>query len=122
MTSVNSSRTDDRFLANAMASFIQIGALLLLLMFCFRILSPFISILIWAVVIAVGLYPSHKSLTAKLGGRAKTSVMILVLIGLTIVITPVWLTAESTIATVQQAAANIDAGAVEIQPPDESVA
>ena len=32
MTSANSSQTDDRFLANSMASFLQIGALLLLLM------------------------------------------------------------------------------------------
>ena len=122
MTSANSSRTDDRFLSNAMASFIQIGALLLLLMLCFKIIGPFVSILIWAVVIAVGLYPTHTSMAAKLGGREKTSALILVLIGLAIVITPVWLTAESSISTLQQASANIEAGTVEIQPPDESVA
>jgi len=122
MTSANSSKTDDRFLANSMASFIQIGALLLLLIVCHNIVKPFVSILIWAVVIAVGLYPTHTSLTAKLGGREKTSVLILVLIGLAIVTTPVWLTAESTIATVQQASANIEAGTVRIQPPAESVA
>jgi len=105
-----------------MASFIQIGALLLLLIVCHNIVKPFVSILIWAVVIAVGLYPTHTSLTAKLGGREKTSVLILVLIGLAIVTTPVWLTAESTIATVQKASANIEAGTVRIQPPAESVA
>jgi predicted PurR-regulated permease PerM len=122
MTSANSSSTDDRFLSNAMASFIQIGALLLLLVLCYQIISPFISILIWAVVIAVGLYPTHTSLAAKLGGREKTSAMILVLIGLTIVIMPVWLTAESSIATVQLASANIEAGTVRFDPPAESVA
>ena len=122
MTSANSSRTDDRFLSNAMASFIQIGALLLLLMLCFKIIGPFVSILIWAVVIAVGLYPTHTSLAAKLGGREKTSATILVLVGLAIVITPVWLTAESSIATLQQASANIEAGTVKIQPPTEGVA
>jgi predicted PurR-regulated permease PerM len=122
MTSANSSRTDDRFLSNAMASFIQIGALLLLLMLCFKIIAPFVSILIWAVVIAVGLYPTHTSFAAKLGGREKTSALILILIGLAIVTTPIWLTAESTIATVQQASANIEAGTVKIEPPAESVA
>ena len=35
MTSANSSKTDDRFLSNAMASFIQIGALLVLIMLCY---------------------------------------------------------------------------------------
>ena len=122
MTSANSSRTDDRFLSNAMASFIQIGALLLLLILCYQIIAPFVHILIWAVVIAVGLYTTHTSLAAKLGGREKTSAMILVGIGLAIVIVPVWLTAESSIATLQQASANLDAGTVEIPPPNERVA
>jgi predicted PurR-regulated permease PerM len=122
MTSANSSRTDDRFLSNAMASFIQIGALLLLLILCYKIVAPFVSIVIWAVVIGVGLYPTHTSFTAKLGGREKISALILVLIGLTIVITPVWLTAESSIATLHQASANLEAGTVNIPPPDESVA
>ena len=122
MTSANSSKTDDRFLSNAMGSFIQIGALLLLLMFCYSVVAPFISITVWAIVIAVGMYPAHQSLAAKLGGREKASATILVIIGLAIVIVPVWLTAESTIVTVQEASANLDAGTVKIQPPNESVA
>lgn len=122
MTSANSSKTDDRFLSNAMASFIQIGALLLLLIVCHNIVKPFISILIWALVIAVGLYPAHNSLTAKLGGSAKRSVLLLVVVGLAIVITPMWLTAGSTIDALQNASANIEAGTVRIQPPNEKVA
>jgi predicted PurR-regulated permease PerM len=105
-----------------MASFIQIGALLLLLMVCYDIVSPFVSITIWAVVIAVGLYPAHISLTAKLGGREKTSVMVLMVIGLAIVIVPVWLTAESTIDAVQGASTSLEAGTVDIPPPNEKVA
>jgi predicted PurR-regulated permease PerM len=122
MTSVNSSKTDDRFLSNAMASFIQIGALVLLLILCLRIIGPFISIVIWGVVIGVGLYPTHQSLTAKLGGREKWSAAILVLIGLTIVIAPVWLTAESSIHSVQNFSAKIESGTVTVPPPREGVA
>ena len=122
MTSANSSQTDDRFLSNAMASFIQIGALLLLLLMCYKIVAPFVHIVIWGVVISVGLYPTHKSLAAKLGGRDKTSAAILVLIGLTIVIAPVWMTAESSIHSLQQASANVAAGTVSIPPPREGVA
>lgn len=122
MTSANSSKTDDRFLANAMASFIQIGALLLLLMLCYTIVAPFVHIVIWGIVIAVGLYPTHQSLTAKLGGREKTSATILVLIGLAIVITPVWLTTDSSIKAAQRISTNIEAGTVSIPPPNEDVA
>ncbi len=122
MTSANSSRTDDRFLSNAMASFIQIGALLLLLMMCYRIVGPFVHIVIWGVVIGIGLYPTHMSLTAKLGGREKTSAMILVLIGLAIVIAPVWTTAESSIESLQRVSASVEAGTVSIPPPNAAVA
>jgi len=122
MTSANSSKTDDRFLSNAMASFIQIGALLLLLMLCYRIVGPFVHIVIWGIVISIGLYPTHAALAAKLGGREKTSATILVLIGLAIVIAPVWMTAESSIETLQRVSANVETGTVSIPPPDAAVA
>ena len=122
MTSANSSQTDDRFLANTMASFIQIGALLLLLMMCYKIIAPFISIVVWGVVISVGLYPAHQSLSAKLGGHEKYSAMILVAIGLAIIIIPTWITADSSISSLRQAATNIEAGTVDIPPPNEAVA
>lgn len=122
MTSANSSKTDDRFLSNAMASFIQIGALLILIMLCYSIIAPFVHIVLWGIVIGVGLYPTHASLSAKLGGRAKTSATILVLIGLAIVVVPVWMTAESSIAAAQQVKASFEAGTFSIPPPDDKVA
>jgi predicted PurR-regulated permease PerM len=65
MTSADSTKVDQRFLANAMASFLQIGALLLLLVMCFNIVRPFISIVVWALILAVAIYPLHVSLTAR---------------------------------------------------------
>jgi len=122
MTSANSAQTDDRFLANAMASFIQIGALLILAVWCYRIVSPFVAIVLWGIVISIALYPVHMSLTAKLGGRAKTSSFILVAIGLAIVIVPTWLTAESSINALHNVAGQLEQGTVAIPDPRESVA
>ena len=53
MTSADSSKVDQRFLANAMASFLQIGALLILLIMCFNIVRPFIGIMVWALAMPV---------------------------------------------------------------------
>jgi predicted PurR-regulated permease PerM len=122
MSSADSSRTDDAFLANAMASFIQIGALVLLLMWCFTIVSPFLHIVTWAAIIAVALYPAHLSLTAKLGGRAKSSSSILVLIGLAIIIVPTWMLAGSSIEGLRTVSEAVQSGSVSISPPDPSVA
>ena len=67
MSSADNSRVDQGFLANAMASFLQISALVVLLLWCFDIVRPFIGIVVWALIIAVALHPLHGSLTAKLG-------------------------------------------------------
>ena len=80
-----------------MASFIQIGALVILILWCFSIIRPFVSIVVWGMIIAVALYPVHLSLTAKVGGREKASVVLLVLAGLTIIILPTWILADSAI-------------------------
>ncbi len=93
---MNDIAADRSFQKNAMASFVQIGALMLLLVLCYRILSPFLSIVMWALIIAIALYPAHTMLTSKLGGREKTSAIVFVLIGLTILIVPTYLTAGST--------------------------
>ena len=122
MTSANSAQTDDRFLANAMASFIQIGALLLLLILCYRIISPFIMVVLWGIIISVALYPAHTSLTAKLGGREKISSFILVAIGLAFIIVPTWMLAESSIDGLRNVANHLEDGSVRIPPPNASVA
>ena len=82
MTSADSSSVDQKFLANAMASFIQILAVLVMLYWCFLIVSPFISIVLWGMIISVAVYPAHVALTARLGGKAKWSATIIVLLSL----------------------------------------
>jgi predicted PurR-regulated permease PerM len=122
MTSADSTRVDQKFLANAMASFLQIGALVLLLWLCFSIIRPFVGIVVWAVIIAVAVYPLHLSLTGRLGGREKTSAVIFALIGLAIIILPTWFLAESSIGGLKTIAGSLKEGSVEIPPPNPDVA
>jgi predicted PurR-regulated permease PerM len=122
MTSANSAQTDDRFLANAVASFLQIGALLLLAMWCYTIVQPFIGIVVWGLVISIALYPAHMQITARLGGREKLSSIILVVIGLAVIIVPTWMLAESSIDGLRNVAAHLENGSVSIPPPNANVA
>lgn len=119
---MNSAATDRSFQKNAMASFVQIGALLLLLILCFRIISPFITVVIWAMIIAVALYPAHLALASKLGGRDTTSAVVFVLVGLTILIVPTYLTAGSSITALSTLGNGLQEGTISVAPPDESVA
>ena len=119
---MNTVVADKSFQKNALASFVQIGALLILLVMCYRILSPFLSIVLWALIIAVALYPAHASLTAKLGGREKTSAFVFVLVGLTILIVPTYLTADSSITALSTLGHGLKEGTLSVSPPNESVA
>lgn len=122
MTSADSSSVDQKFLANAMASFLQILAVFILLYWCFLIVSPFVSIVVWAIIISVAVYPAFVALTAKVGGRKKMSATIIVLIGLAIIIVPTWYLADSTIGGLQHVAAELEDGTARIPPPNDSVA
>jgi predicted PurR-regulated permease PerM len=113
---------DKSFQKNAMASFTQIGALVLLLILCFQIISPFVTIVAWAMIIAVAIYPAHQMLTGKLGGREKTSATIIVVIGLAILIIPTYMTADSSITALTTVGKDLREGTVTISPPNESVA
>ena len=44
---------------NAVDITLKIGALLLLLTWCFQILRPFFNILLWAMIIAISLFPLY---------------------------------------------------------------
>lgn len=122
MTTTEKSGADPQFVRNAMAAFVQIGALLLILVWCFNILSPFINVVAWGLIIAVALHPVHVSLSGKLGGNEKLASILLVICGLAIIVIPAWVLTDSTITGVQTVAAQLEEGKVSITPPAESVA
>lgn len=122
MTNSDTAAADRNFQKNAMASFVQIGALLVLIVWCFQIIAPFISVILWGMLIAVALYPVHSLLAAKFGGREKLSATVFVLLGLAILLVPSWITAESSIGAMKSVGEQLHSGTVSISPPDESVA
>jgi len=113
--------TTQVFQRNAMTSFIQIGVLVLLLISCFRIISPFLNIVAWGLIISVALYPLHLKLAAALGGRQKWSATLFVLVGLTALLIPSWILGSSSIHEVRIVSAELQDGNISIPPPNEKV-
>lgn len=122
MTNANNSSVDQGFLVNAMASFVQIGAVLIIVYWCITIVSPFVPVVLWGLIIGVALYPTHIALSARLGGREKLSATILVLVGLTILVIPALMLADSTVGALQSVASHIEDGTAQIPPPADKVA
>jgi len=110
-----------RFTRNMMTSFIQIATLVLLVGYCAVIIGPFATIIVWAIILAVAVYPLHLKLSAALGGRAKWSATIITLAGLAILLLPGWFVVDSTITTAQELHLDLGEGDLRIPPPDDSV-
>lgn len=110
-----------RFSRNMMTSFIQIAALVILVGYCALIVAPFASIVIWALVLAVAIFPLHRKLADTLGGKASWSAAIITLLGLAIIVVPGWLIADSTIETARSVQQAISNDALEVPTPRENV-
>lgn len=93
----------------------------LIMAWCLQILSPFVSLLAWGAIIAISIYPLYEKLRAKLGGNKKLAVIIIAAIGLSVVIVPAWMFADSMISGFQGFHAGTESGEFHINPPSENV-
>src|SRR5215203_600311 len=62
-----------------------VGALLLL---CYRVISPFLTLAAWSVILAVTLYPLHQWLARRVGRRQWLASTILVAVGVLLLVIP----------------------------------
>lgn len=101
---------------------IQLGVLLFIVGWCFQILSPFFTPIIWGIIVAITVHPAFARLSAKLGQRKKTASIILTVLLLAIIIVPVVLLSGSLIDGVQFLRNAMENGEAIIPPPGDRVA
>ncbi len=71
---------------------LKIGALFLVIFLCFRIVKPFLSILLWGLIIAIILFPLFQKLNQWFGKRYKLSSLMISLVALSLLVLPsIWL-------------------------------
>ena len=101
---------------------LKVGALFLVVFLCFKILKPFLGMLLWGLIIAIILFPVYFRLRGWLGKRNKLSSIILTIVALSILTLPsIWLV-NQLVEGVKLLAENFQAGDLHITPPSESVA
>ena len=100
---------------------LRLGALLIVLYWCYRILAPFIPLVLWGAILAVAIYPMHRKLAARLGNRVKISATLITLLGLLVLVTPVAVLTESLVSSSKDLAEDISEGSMKLPPPPERV-
>jgi predicted PurR-regulated permease PerM len=107
--------------ANIYDTSIRLLFLALIVAWCIMLLLPFISILLWGIILAMAFSPLHHSLTKLLGGKAKLSSTIIVLIFLAVIFIPGWLLIDSVVEGVKDLKTSFQAGTLTIPLPSEKV-
>ena len=67
---------------------IRAGLVFALAVLCYRIFSPFLSLMVWALILAVTLFPVHQKLARRLGGKQGLAATLLVLVGIVLIVVP----------------------------------
>lgn len=122
MPELNNSNKSSDHVRRAIEIAIRLGILGLLLMWCFQILRPFISPVIWGIIIAVAFYPVNVKLTSLLGGRGKLAATLITLTTLLLLILPAIQLTSSMVDGITRLSEDIDYSALRIAPPPANIA
>ena len=113
---------DVQFLKRAVEAAIRIGVLALLTLWAFQIVRPFISPVLWGIIIAIAVLPAYRGLTNRLGGRRKTTAALVTVLALALLLIPAWKFFGEAIDGTRSLAAQLDAGTLMVPPPPAKVA
>jgi predicted PurR-regulated permease PerM len=105
-------------LMDVLIRIVLIGALVVL---CYQIFSPFLTLTVWSIILAVTLYPFHQRLARRLRRKQWLASTILIIVGLLLIITPVALLLNSFADSTRDFIGAVQQNTLEIPPPRESV-
>jgi predicted PurR-regulated permease PerM len=111
----------DPYIARSLEVFVRLGLVVALVVWCFLILQPFITTIIWGMIIAVALLPLFTWILKKTNwsrGRAST---IMTLLLLALLITPSVEFSRALVVNASELATDIDNRTLQVPPAQERV-
>ncbi len=114
-------RQPDWFDAKFFQLIIRLGLAVALTYLTLAIVYPFISIIVWSVVLTVTAYPIFNRLAAALGGRPILAAISLTLLGLLIIVGPLSWLAIDLVDVVSEFLGQVDSGALSMPAPPDFV-
>jgi predicted PurR-regulated permease PerM len=102
--------------------FIRAGLVLVLTMFCYKIFSPFLPLMLWALILAVTLFPIHQQIARRIGGKQGLAATLLVLVGLVLIVGPTTVLVSSLGDSLQDLINNVKNNTLQIPAPSPKVA
>ena len=100
---------------------IKLGVVFVMILWCFRIIEPFVLLIAWGVIVAVALYPVFSKTRDALGGRTKLAATLLTLMLVSTLIVPTVMLTESLLDGAQALVDAGESGELVIPPPPAEV-
>jgi predicted PurR-regulated permease PerM len=113
---------EQRIASRLLDVLIRAGLILAMAALCYQVFAPFLHLMVWALILAVTLYPLHQSIAGKLGGKQGLSAALLVTLCIALIVAPTALLMSSLGDSVQQLVSSVQQNALSIPAPRESVA
>jgi predicted PurR-regulated permease PerM len=113
---------EQRLFRKLLDVFIRAGLTFALAALCYRIFSPFISLMVWALILAVTLYPAHQKLAHRLGERQGLAATLLVLGGILVIGLPTAVLMSSVGESAQDFIGSVRSNTLAVPAPSPAVA
>src|SRR5690349_2977852 len=113
---------EERFAARLLDVLIRAGLVLAMAVIVYRVFSPFLTLTVWALILAVTLYPLNCLIARRVKGRQGIAATLLVLLCIGLLVVPIAVLMNSLGDTVQDFITRVQTNALEIPPPPDRVA
>jgi len=103
-------------------TFIRLGLLILLAVACVQVVQPFAGLILWALILAIALYPLQRSVARRLGGRQGLAATLIVLVGIFGIGTPTVLLGSSFAGHLHDLYGRFQQDTLTLPKPDPAIA
>src|SRR5579862_3540324 len=107
MLSPISERTLSRELLDVL---IRAGLVAVLAVFCFRVFVPFLDLMVWALILAVTLYPLQVRLRGAFGGKDGLIATLIIFVAFAVILVPTYLLGVAVATSIERAMAIVRSG------------
>ena len=100
---------------------IRAALVFVLAMLCYQVFAPFLTLMVWALILAVAIYPLHERLARRLRGKHGLAATLIALAGAVLIVAPAAVLVGSLADSVQQFVHGVQNNTLQIPAPRPSV-
>jgi predicted PurR-regulated permease PerM len=108
---------EERISSRLLEVLIRAALIGLLAALCYVVFAPFLTLMAWALILAVTLYPLHRWLARQVGGRQGLAATMLVVGGSILIVIPTALLLNSFGSSVHELVIAVQHGTLQVPPP-----